>query len=76
MKIRVDVWAIGGDSNETIVGTANDAVTALSLIKLVEYSGGSGVSLHGSIGEEKLSGDCTFSEARQTIESELAKAYC
>ena len=61
------IYAIGGEFNERVVGAAHDSHTAKNLIRLVEMSGGSGVSLHGTVDGTVLSGDCTFQEARQSL---------
>lgn len=65
--MNVVIYAIGGDLNEKIVGMATDPNTANSLLRLVELTGGSGVSVHGNRGEVILSGDCTFREAREAL---------
>lgn len=65
--MKVTIYGIGGQFNEKIVGVAYDKGTADSLITLVELTGGSGVSIHGNRGEVVLSGDGTFSEARESL---------
>lgn len=72
--MNVVIYAIGGEFNERIVGMATDPNTANSLIRLVEVTGGSGVSIHGNRGEVTLSGDCTFREARESLGIFLGEA--
>ena len=67
MSMNVLIYAIGGEFNEKVVGMVADPNTANSVLRMVELTGGSGVSLHGNRGEVILSGDCTFSEAREAL---------
>lgn len=66
-NMNVLIYAIGGEYNERIVGMVADPNTAASVLRMVELTGGSGVSLHGNRGEVILSGDATFSEAREAL---------
>ena len=66
-NMNVLIYAIGGEMNEKIVGMVADPNTANTVIRMVELTGGSGVSLHGNRGEVTLSGDCTFAEARSAL---------
>ena len=65
--MNVIIYAIGGEFNEKIVGISADPNTAESLLRLVELTGGSGVSIHGERGDVTLSGAATFSEAREAL---------
>ena len=55
--------------NDLLFGTAPDANTAISLIELAKLKGGSGVSLHGKLGDREFSGEATFEEACEDIAS-------
>ena len=70
--MEIKVFAIGGNwkfrnltcTGECFIGTAHDAITAMSLLDLVEKNGGYAVSLHGKCNENTLSGEFTLPEAR------------
>ena len=70
----VHIYAIGGrwnpgPSGDEYVGCAYDAITALSLLDLVESKGGYAVSLHGTILHwfAANSGECSVLQARNTF---------
>jgi hypothetical protein len=75
MKMKMMIYAIGGrwalntSFGDTFVGCAHDAVTASSLLDLVESKGGYAVSLHGdNLGcLNAISGECGMREARTMV---------
>jgi hypothetical protein len=78
--MKMTIYAIGGKWNaattgDEYVGTAHDAVTASSLLDLVEMKGGYAVSLHGdNLGcLNAISGECGMREARSMVNLWLAK---
>lgn len=47
IAMNVKIYAIGGNLNDKYVGTAIDGATGLSLIDLIEMTGGYACSVHG-----------------------------
>ena len=72
--MKMNIYAIGGKwasgpSGDECVGVAHDALTAASLLDLVELKGGYAVSLHGdNLGcLNAISGECGIRQARSMV---------
>lgn len=72
--MKMMIYAIGGKwvsgpSGDEYVGEAHDAITASSLLDLVEMKGGYAVSLHGdNLGSlNAISGECCMKHARSMV---------
>lgn len=66
--MQVVIYGIGGSFNEQLAGTAHDPVTALNLLHLIGFLGGTGCSLHGPIYSapcQPLSGEMSLEAADQ-----------
>jgi hypothetical protein len=63
--MRVTIYGIGGGLNEQLAGVAHDPVTALNLLHLIGWLGGTACSLHGvvRVGQAPYSGEMTLEAA-------------
>lgn len=72
--MRVVIYGIGGSYNEQIAGIAHDPVTALNLLHLIGFTGGTGCSLHGPLGKSRvLSGEMSLEAADQLFQDVKAE---
>ena len=83
--MKVAIYGIGGSFNEELAGVAHDPTTALNLLHLIGFTGGSACSLHGPLysGADALSGEMSleaadrmFRERREQLKAEIAAAVC
>jgi hypothetical protein len=81
--MKVTIYGIGGGLNEEVAGTAHDPVTALNLLHLIGWLGGTACSLHGvvRVGQAPYSGEMTleaadrlFREVRDQLKQEFDAA--
>lgn len=79
VSMNVKIYAIGGNLNDKYVGTAIDGATGLSLIDLIEMTGGYACSVHGD-GLDNMcavSGEVSTKQARVmfTVAKEREKVF-
>ena len=65
--MAVSIGGIGGEYDERIVGAAADPRTANSLIRLIELTGGTGVSLMGHNRGASVDCEVSLAEARKKL---------
>lgn len=71
----IKIYGIGGklqagSTGDCFVGTAYDTLTYSSLLDLVELKGGYMVSMHGTFGNNRISGEYSLTDARNLLSSE------